>query len=334
MTIPSDHNWALVLAAGSGTRLSSLTTDATGETVPKQFCSLNGRSSLLSRTLERASRVVPWSRTVMVVAAQHRRHWQPLLPVLADENIVVQPENKGTGIGILLPLLHILNRDPDARVVLLPSDHHIDDERTFLTAVAEALASVDQDITLLGITPEYADPELGYIVAGSPVSAGRSRVARFVEKPTREIAECLVAGGAQWNSFVIVAQGLTVLELIAERYPQAVLALCDPVVSRDERAIAAAYTQLPQVDFSRDVVAPAAAEIRCLSVPACGWTDLGTPHRVAECLSRQGRQAPARGTACYHPAVLDLAEASRRRQVRSRRYRESFLVPQLVGEIS
>jgi len=331
MTNPSNHNWALVLAAGSGKRLSSLTTNASGETVPKQFCSFDGSASLLSRTIERASRIVPWARIVVVVAAEHERHWQNALPLIPEENVVVQPLNRGTGIGILLPLLHILNRDPEARVVLLPSDHFIEDEPTFQSAAIRALESVDDDITLLGITPEGVDPELGYIVAGEPVGGGRNRVARFVEKPSREIAETLVAGGAQWNSFVIVAQGHTVLELIAERHPQVVMTLCDPVSADDPQALADVYVSLPEVDFSRDVVAPASTQIRCMPVPACGWTDLGTPHRVAECLSRQ-RRKPAPPTN-HHPAVLDLAEAAWHRQNRTAAANTAML-RQVAGEVS
>ena len=334
MTIPSNHNWALVLAAGSGKRLSSLTTDVFGETVPKQFCSFNGSSTLLSRTLQRAARVVPWSRIVVVVAAEHRRHWEGALPLIPPENLIVQPQNKGTGIGILLPLLHILNRDPDARIVLLPSDHYIEEESTFQAVVARALESVDEDVTLLGITPETVDPELGYIVAGAPAGFGRSQVARFVEKPSVEIAETLVAAGAQWNSFVVIAQGHILLELIAERQPEAVLTLCDPVAADDPQAVADVYAKLPEVDFSRDVVAPATTQIRCMPVPACGWTDLGTPHRVAECLARQAYHTPPRRSIRRHAAVLDLAEASRHRQLRAAALSGPPLSRQLAGEVS
>ena len=120
---PGGNTWALILAAGQGTRLSSLTTTKEGFAVPKQFCSLCGGASLLEETLSRAETVATRSHIVTVVAAEHRRWWEPTLWTLPGENIVVQPQNKGTATGLLLPLLHILRRDPNATVAVLPSDH-------------------------------------------------------------------------------------------------------------------------------------------------------------------------------------------------------------------
>lgn len=330
----NNHRWALVLAAGSGTRLSSLTTDAAGEPVPKQFCSLNGGASLLRRTLDRAFRVVPWSRTLVVVAEQHRRHWQDTLPELPAANVIVQPRNRGTAIGILLPLLHILDRDPEAEVVLLPSDHHVDDEDVFADAVRTALDAVDDDITLLGITPDGADAELGYIVAESQISAGaRKDVRCFIEKPCQETARRLVADGALWNSFVIVAAAHAIVDAMHQRHASVVEALrCATAAPSHPVRLAAIYAGLPALDFSRDVVTPLAARVKCLPVPSCGWTDLGTPQRVAQCLARlqHVRQEPA---SVRHAVVLDLAEAHRRRQRRPVTVPDPLPDQQLAGEL-
>ena len=72
----SSSRWALILAAGSGTRLSGLTADGMGASVPKQFCSLTGGASLLEETLERTAAIAPRAQTTIVVAAEHRRFWQ------------------------------------------------------------------------------------------------------------------------------------------------------------------------------------------------------------------------------------------------------------------
>src|SRR6202790_4239075 len=124
MTI-SSNSWAIVLAGGEGTRLQSLTTDDSGDPVPKQFCSLRGEQSLLAETLQRAAWIVEPNRICVIVAAQHRRWWEPMLSKMTRPNIIVQPSNRGTGNGVLLPLLHILARDPGAHIVLLPSDHYV-----------------------------------------------------------------------------------------------------------------------------------------------------------------------------------------------------------------
>src|SRR5262245_33382827 len=122
-----NQNWAIVLAAGEGTRLRELTTRE-GVPTPKQFCSLRGGRSLLGDALARATRVVPRKRVIVIVAEEHRPYWSTDLRGLPAENVIVQPRNRGTAPGILLPLLTVLERDPGARVAILPSDHFVERE--------------------------------------------------------------------------------------------------------------------------------------------------------------------------------------------------------------
>jgi hypothetical protein len=132
------HTWALVLAAGDGSRLRSLTTTTDGVAVPKQFCSLYGGPSLLQDALDRAKHVAPMSRVCCIVASQHRHWWSAALSGLPSANIIIQPENRGTAHGILLPLMVIFARDPDAQVVILPADHYLRDEATFAKSLQAA----------------------------------------------------------------------------------------------------------------------------------------------------------------------------------------------------
>src|ERR1700733_5838750 len=129
---------AVVLAAGDETRLESLTTNDRGDVVPKQFCSLRGGQSLLGEALRRCEAVASSHHICVVVASRHRRWWRPLLAEVPAANVIVQPRNRGTANGILLPLLHIMARDPDARIVLLPSDHHLYEEHVLAAALREA----------------------------------------------------------------------------------------------------------------------------------------------------------------------------------------------------
>jgi mannose-1-phosphate guanylyltransferase len=291
------NRWALVLAAGSGTRLRSLTADSSGAAVPKQFCSLNGGASLLEEALARAAAVASPAQTIVVVAAEHRTHWQHVLDALPTHNVIAQPRNRGTANGILLGVTAILERAPDAVVAILPSDHYVEREDVLAAALGRALAvvenTVESSIGFLGVEPESADPELGYIVPGAPRGDGSAAVARFVEKPPRSLAGQLKRRRALWNSFILVARAAALVELIAERHSIEALAfrsLWQQMAwsARLPRELERLYAKLPEIDFSRDVVEGAAAPLHVVPVPACGWSDLGTPQRVARCLERLG----------------------------------------------
>ena len=132
-----NNTWALVLAAGEGSRLRALTTHR-GVAVPKQFCSLVGGPSLLEEAILRAEAIVPRQRVCTVVAEQHRVWWEEALRFMPRRNVIVQPQNRGTAVGLLLPLLHIAQRDPQARVVILPSDHYVRDEAVLARSLRQA----------------------------------------------------------------------------------------------------------------------------------------------------------------------------------------------------
>jgi mannose-1-phosphate guanylyltransferase len=280
--------------------------------VPKQYCSLRGGPSLLHEALQRAHSVADRSRICTIVASQHQQWWESALWSMPRSNLIVQPENRGTGVGVLLPLLHILERDPQAHVVLLPSDHHVRDEHVLsrsLQRAVEQLRTRRREIVLLGLEPEDADPELGYIEPGDEDGLGARRVRRFVEKPSAAAARELIAAGALWNVFILAARAQSLLELFVMRHTDTVAALTDVVVYDAEhpsmpKAAQRVYRTLPQIDFSRHVLQGWESALRVLKTPACGWSDLGTPERVGRTLLRvQAREAytpQARGDLAGH----------------------------------
>jgi mannose-1-phosphate guanylyltransferase len=312
------ERWALVLAAGEGSRLRSLTSLG-GTTVPKQFCSLHSGPSLLYEALCRARTVASNLSTCAVVAEHHRRWWQPSLWSLPASNVLVQPQNRGTAHGILLPLLYIAARDPSARLVILPSDHHIEDESVLARSLRLAIAQLTwrfQETILLGLEPEESDPELGYILPGSADEEGAFEVRQFIEKPTELQARELIARGGLWNSFIIASSVQALLALFRRRIPQTVRALRAALRSdaatqpRERSALAALYERLPTLDFSRDILQGQEEWLRVLPVPHCGWSDLGTPRRVGEALRRAPREGLAELAAVVHGGVgcLSLAD--------------------------
>lgn len=305
--------WVLVLAAGSGTRLNRLTAAGDAGEVPKQFWSLTGGASLLEETLDRAFSVTAPDRVVIVVAAEHEPFWRETLQVLPAENILIQPRNCGTAIGILLGVSAVMARDSNARIVVLPSDHYVARERVLrrsISAGLEKLETGSRVIRFLGIEPESADPELGYIVCGAKDSGGEFRISEFVEKPNRKRAKELLCRSALWNSFILIATARAFVELISKRYPHVAanfLEAANRVSKGDVVPYEALYADLPAVDFSRDIVEGAPARLSVIPVSACGWSDLGTPRRVAECLDRLGERCRS-----AKAASLSLADAHSR----------------------
>ena len=286
------HTWVLVLAAGEGRRLRSLTTTRDGTTVPKQFCSLRGGASLLQDSLKRALTVARASRICAIVAAKHRRWWAPELDALPPVNRIVQPGDRGTGLGVLLPLLHIALRDPNATLLIIPSDHFVRDEWVLAASFQELIRLAHrrpEALFLLGTKPNLPDTELGYILPSGTDLDGASQVRTFVEKPSRPHAEALLKGGALWNLFILAAKVQTLLALYVEISAEVVRKL-GAAIKVDRGAVdwgasvAQAYRTLPVLDFSHDVLQGKEEMLRVVAVPYCGWTDLGTPHRVAETL--------------------------------------------------
>ncbi len=289
---------AIVLAAGEGTRLRSLTADVDGRSVPKQFCSLRGGPTLLGEAHRRARASVGAGPIVTVVAREHERYWAAEFGAGAAEPIV-QPANRGTAPGLLLPLLVVLERDPDARVAVLPSDHHVENEERLATELAFALAHAHDSpwsVTLLGITPDAPESEYGWILP-DPGASRFGGVRRFVEKPSPAVAAELFAQGALWNGLLLVARAKALLDLYARRLPALALDFARVFALSKRlraRALEDLYGRIEPADFSRDVLAGSEDCLRVLAVPPCGWTDLGTPRRVAECLSRAPRRRAAR----------------------------------------
>lgn len=304
--------WAVVLAGGDGRRLSALTVSLNGTAVPKQYCSVWGGSSLLDDALARAAAVAPLGRICTVVAAAHRRWWSTTLARRPGANIIVQPQNRGTGIGILLALLDVLERDPYATVVLLPADHYLKDEATMavsLQRVAELAAQDTKSIYLLGAEPGLPDPELGYVV---PTEQRRDRpcaVRSFAEKPAMAEAEALLTRGALVNVFILAGSVGSLLGLYKQAHEQTVITLSAALRSAggDHAQLAATYERLPDIDFSRDILSHHTSMLRVLPVPPCGWTDLGTPERVAEILKTPPRQSAVPGPRSSALAYLSLA---------------------------
>lgn len=285
------REWVILLAGGEGSRLLGQTVCGTRLDRPKQFCRIGDDQTLLRLALERAARLAEPECIVPVVCALHRLWWGPELMDLPFDNVLVQPENRGNAIAILHALIHILQRDPDPLVVVMPSDHAVEDEAVLAVALRSAVRHASERggrVVLLGITPDAADAEYGWLVPGREAGSLKS-VRAFIEKPSRPTAAALMRHGALWNSFIFASTGAGLLELYRRIQPELLEDYLENLLDRGwgEGALSRLYEDMEPLDFSCDLLEHAPEQLDVLRVDACGWTDLGTPRRVAEWLEHR-----------------------------------------------
>ena len=281
----------IVLAGGSGSRLQSVTGG-----VPKQFWRPGGTQSLLETTLERFAPLTVQDRRFVVIDDSHRKYVASHVPD-ATARLVFQPENRGTAVGLLLGLVSVLTNDPDAIVLVTPSDHGVRNERLFQDACAEGVGHVRAHggVLMFGVRTDHPGADYGWLSVLPQSSESRiGAVSQLIEKPAPAVARQLFAAGALVNTSILVVRGRTLLDLYRSTVPDVgapfVGALTVPTEYRDA-FLRSRYGRLDHADLSRDVLARARG-VSAYNLPGeVGWTDLGTPARLQEWLSA-GQDGP------------------------------------------
>jgi mannose-1-phosphate guanylyltransferase len=290
-----DH-WTLVLAGGDGTRLQELTREIAGAPIPKQYCRLLGERSLLEATLDRARHVTPSQRILIVVNRDHLTIGRGQFDSVPVGNVLVQPCNRDTGPGLLFAVQQLAQSDPQAIVVVMPSDHYVDNDRAFAAHVARAIRLVQQlpdKVALLGIRPDTPDTGYGYVKPSRPLWSGRPgetafHVEAFAEKPSHDLASRMVSSGGLWNSFVMVFQVQRMLTLIQATVPNEYGRLRD-LVRYD---LSEFYDTLPRWNFSSTVLAQIPEHLVVLRVDDVHWSDWGTRESIARTLRALNQPPP------------------------------------------
>jgi mannose-1-phosphate guanylyltransferase len=299
----SESLWAIVLAGGEGTRLRSVTRRLYGQERPKQYAVLSGTKSLLRQTMDRVARLVPPRRTVVVTLASHAGYLAAELADLPGITVLSQPCDRGTAAGVLLPAHWIHARDPRATAVVFPTDHFILEEARFMQRVAQAADHArahPEWLVLLGAPPTEHVSDYGWIEPGERLGwdgGPLHRVRRFVEKPAEAQARHLFTLGGLWNTFVFASSVTALIEAGRHGIPllhDRLVRLAVFAGTRHEPwALEQAYRLAPHADFSRSILEIPSLPLAVASISPFTWCDLGTPERVAKCLSTLGAPSPA-----------------------------------------
>jgi mannose-1-phosphate guanylyltransferase len=256
---------------------------------------------MFQHTLDRAARLTPWERVVVVAARNHQDKVCSQLYGRPVRRVLFQPKNVDTAAGIFLPLTFILARDPQATVVIYPSDHFIYPEHSFVSAVDRAVRGsngLGGRPVLLAARPDDLELEYGWVKPGRCL--GRTgtvtiqAVERFVEKPDRAAAHEARATGSLWNTMVLAAKGGNLWRMGRKCFPA--------MVSRFERlkevidtveelpVLNAIYDAMPCRNFSSHLLQRLPERLAVMEMRDVLWSDWGHPKRITDMLDRIGKQ--------------------------------------------
>ena len=217
-------NYALILAGGSGTRFWPLSRNAR----PKQLLDLFGKGTMLRQALNRMERVLPPENIFILTNSLQEAEVRREAAELPAGNIVAEPARRDTAPAVALGIALVAARDPEANMMIVPSDSLILDDAAFADLASEALelAGRTPGLITIGIRPTWACPSYGYIERAARLQAPTLKhacyeVLRFREKPDpATAAQYLASGNFSWNAGMFIWNVAYVRRQLAEHTPQ------------------------------------------------------------------------------------------------------------------
>lgn len=216
-------NYCVIMAGGIGSRFWPMSTVQR----PKQFLDVLGiGKSLLRMTFERLLNIAPAENIYIVTNAIYKEIVKEQLPELSYDQILTEPERKNTAPCITYAAAKIHAINPNATLIVAPSDHLILKEEKFTEVIRIALETANRNerLVTLGIKPTRPDTGYGYIefVEDGDILPGQVKdVKHFTEKPNRELAEIFVkSGNYYWNSGIFVWRSATILHALEKFKPE------------------------------------------------------------------------------------------------------------------
>jgi mannose-1-phosphate guanylyltransferase / mannose-6-phosphate isomerase len=271
----------VILSGGSGTRLWPLSRAL----YPKQLLPLLSERSLLQEAALRVVASERFAAPVVIANDEHRFIVAEQLRLVSTcpHAIVLEPVGRNTAPAVAVAALTLVAEDPDALMLVMPSDHAIGDIPAFLAAVDHAIAAARGGrLVTFGITADRPETGYGYIRCGAAITGvdGAYDVAAFVEKPDSKRAQSYIdAGDYYWNSGIFLFPAALLLSELERRHP-AILAACRQALDRGKRDLdflrldKAAFAEAENISVDYAVMEHTA---HAAVVPVdMRWSDVGT----------------------------------------------------------
>jgi mannose-1-phosphate guanylyltransferase/mannose-6-phosphate isomerase len=296
----------VILAGGSGTRLWPLSR----EMFPKQFVHFFGAEnpSFFESTLERLRSGV-FSPPIIVCNNNHRFLVRQEMERagISPGAIILESTAHNTAAAIAVATLYVEQREPEAILAVMPSDHMLKDSARFIEVLKRAAAVAARGkLVLLGVRPTEAHTGYGYIRQGEPLdgcNGSAFALEAFVEKPDRRTAEAYIAAGYHWNSGIFVMSAQAFLGELARLEPSIVEAARKALAEAEEdlgflRLDDTALAGVPELPIDRAVMEQTSAG--AMLTLDCGWSDIGSWSSLWEASPRDER-----GNAVCGDALLE-----------------------------
>jgi mannose-1-phosphate guanylyltransferase/mannose-6-phosphate isomerase len=286
-----------ILCGGAGTRLWPLSREA----FPKQFHKLTGPQSLFQQTCRRLTGD-PFGDLSVLSNYQHRFLIEEQLQEIGvTAGIVLEPVVRNTAAAACVATLMVGHTDPEALVLLAPSDHAIGDDAAFAESVSLGVAASRRGaVVTFGVKPDCPHTGYGYIETDSGSSGANVALAvrRFVEKPSHEIAQTyLNSGRFYWNAGVFLFKAASMLELFQAHAPE-ILATCRQALNEATkdlgfRQLGKSYQRAPSISLDYAIIEKA-NNIVCVPL-STSWSDVGSWSELWHFLEKDDRDNVAKG---------------------------------------
>jgi len=273
------HYYVAIMAGGIGSRFWPKSRTAK----PKQFLDiLNTGKTLIQWTFERFASFIPEENIYVVTSDDYADLVIEQLPQIKHENVLTEPSRKNTAPCIAYISFKLLQNDPDAALIVAPSDHIILDAEAFTESCLKSLTFVShvKALVTLGITPTYPNTGYGYIQHETmSVADGIYKVKTFTEKPSLEIAKTFLASGDfLWNAGIFVWQVKNVIKAFEQFQPE-MYELFDNEkqyfnTDQEQNAINRIYPLCTNISI--DFAVMEKADNVYVLPSSFGWSDLGT----------------------------------------------------------